>query len=135
VIEELIRLQLPYLPIALLKIVKATDVLLGEALGFAISIMGRNLDLVTTLLHRILENKIEIIGFYPLHLAASFLSILKSHTSTIPSAIDTNRSSIFLKYCQEYRLKNAAAIASHVLVSPFNSPPVDAMMRISSGYW
>jgi hypothetical protein len=76
VIEELIsyhreRLQLPYLPIALPKIVKAIDVLLREALGFAI--MGRNLDLVTTLLHRISETKIEIIGFYPPHLAASYL--------------------------------------------------------------
>jgi hypothetical protein len=122
------------LPLAVPQIVKATekapDVLLREALGFAI--MGRNRDLTITLLERIENSKINITGFYPLHLAATFLdgatsccnifgellstdygldsiqeirdlyindlghtvldslmiSILKSHTSTTPSAVD-----------------------------------------------
>jgi hypothetical protein len=63
------------LPLAVPQIAKATekapDVLLREALGFAI--MGRNLDLTNALLGRIKDAKINITGFYPLHLAANFL--------------------------------------------------------------
>lgn len=63
------------LPLAVPQIVKATekapDVLLREAFGFAI--MGRNLDLIVELLYRIERTKMNMIGFYPLHLATSFL--------------------------------------------------------------
>jgi hypothetical protein len=63
------------LPLAVPQIVKATekapDVLLREALGFAI--MGRNLDLTYELLKKIRSTKVNMIGFYPLHLATSFL--------------------------------------------------------------
>lgn len=63
------------LPVAVPQIVKATakspDVLLREALGFAI--MGRNVELTEQLWDRFVSEAAEIRDFYPLHLAISFL--------------------------------------------------------------
>ncbi|OCL14233.1 hypothetical protein AOQ84DRAFT_384874 [Glonium stellatum] len=63
------------LPVAIPQVVKAAqkspDELLKEAFGF--SIIGRNVGLLARLLDQICHSNVNVIGLYPLHMAASYL--------------------------------------------------------------